>query len=139
MANTARVVWLEKLQFVGIDSTKHSVVLSTPDEENDTGVSPSDLLLLAVGGCTSYDVVNILTKKRERLTGLEVVVTGEQDQEPPWTFRKIQVQYRVRGKELREKAVYDAIRLSVEKYCSVVATLRETVELTYEVVILEDE
>ena len=122
-----------------LQCARHSVVLSTPDEENDTGVSPSDLLLLAVGGCTSYDVVNILTKKRERLTGLEVVVTGEQDQEPPWTFRKIQVQYRVRGKELREKAVYDAIRLSVEKYCSVVATLRETVELTYEVVILEDE
>lgn len=139
MAKTTRVVWLEKLQFVGIDSTKHSVVLSTLGEENGTGIVPSDLLLLAVGGCSSYDVVNILQKKQERLTGFEVSVTGEQDKDPPWTFRKIRVQYRVRGRGLREKAVHDAIRLSEEKYCSVVATLRETVEITHEVVILEDE
>jgi putative redox protein len=59
--------------------------------------------------------------------------------EPPWTFRKIRVQYRVCGKELREKAVHDAVRLSEEKYCSVAATLRGTVEITYDVVILEGE
>ena len=139
MAKTARVVWLEKQQFVGVDSTKHSVVLSAYDEENGTGISPSELLLLALGGCTSYDVVNILQKKRQRLTGLEVEVAGVQDDDPPWTFREIRVQYRVRGKGLREKAVHDAIRLSEEKYCSVAATLRGTVEITYEVVILEDE
>ena len=139
MAKTTRVVWLEKQQFVGVDSTQHSVVLSAHDEENGTGISPSDLLLLALGGCTSYDVVNILTKKRERLTGLEVVVTGEQDEDPPWTFREIRVQYRVRGKGLREKAVYDAIRLSEEKYCSVAATLRGTVEITYDVSIEQEE
>jgi len=139
MAKTTRVVWLEKQQYVGIDSTKHSVVLSAHDEENGTGISPSDLLLLALGGCASYDVVNILQKKRQRLTGLEVVVTGTQDPDPPWTFREIRVQYRVRGKGLREKAVQDAIRLSEEKYCSVAATLRGVVEITSDVVILEDE
>jgi putative redox protein len=115
------------------------VVLSAHDEENGTGISPSELLLLALGGCTSYDVVNILQKKRQPLTGLEVVVTGTQDEDPPWTFRGIRVQYRVRGKGLREKAVRDAIRLSEQKYCSVAATLRGTVEITYEVVILDQE
>jgi putative redox protein len=133
------VVWLEKQQFVGVDSTQHSVVLSAQDEQNGTGISPSDLLLLALGGCTSYDVVNILQKKRQRLTGLEVVVTGEQDEDPPWTFREIRVQYRVRGKGLREKAVHDAIRLSEQKYCSVAATLRGTVEITYDVIIEQEE
>lgn len=136
MAKSARVVWLEKQQFVGIDSTRHSVVLSAHDEENGTGISPSDLLLLALAGCTSYDVVSILQKKRQPLTGLEVVVIGEQDDDPPWTFRKIRVQYRVRGKGLREKAVHDAVQLSEEKYCSVAATLRGTVEITYDVTIL---
>jgi putative redox protein len=135
MAKTARVVWLEKQQFVGVDSTKHSVVLSAHDEENGTGINPSELLLLALGGCASYDVVNILQKKRQSLTGLEVSVTGVQDDDPPWTFREIRVQYRVRGKGLREKAVHDAIRLSEEKYCSVVATLRGTVEITHDVII----
>jgi len=139
MAKTTRVVWLEKQQFVGIDSSKHSVVLSAHDEENGTGISPSELLLLALGGSTSYDVVSILQKKRQQLTGLEVVVTGVQDEDPPWTFREIRVQYRVRGKGLREKAVHDAIRLSELKYCSVAATLRDTVEITYDVVILEKE
>ena len=139
MAKTTRVVWLEKQQFVGIDSSKHSVVLSTQDEENATGINPSDMLLLSLGGCTSYDVVNILTKKRQRLTGLEVTVTAVQDEDPPWKFREIRVQYRVRGKGLREKAVYDAVRLSEEKYCSVAATLRETVEITYDIVLLEDD
>jgi putative redox protein len=139
MAKTARVIWLEKRQFVGIDSSKHSVVLSAQDEDNGTGINPSDLLLLALGSCTSYDVVNILQKKRQRLTGLEVAVTAEQDEDPPWTFRKIHVQYRVRGRGLREKAVQDAIRLSEEGYCSVAATLRGAVELTYDYVLVEDD
>jgi putative redox protein len=139
MAKTARVIWLEKQQFVGIDSSKHSVVLSSQDEENATGISPSDLLLLALGACTSYDVVNILQKKRQRLTGLEVTVTAEQDKDPPWTFLKIHVQYRVRGRGLGDKAVQDAIRLSEEGYCCVAATLRGTVELTHDYVLVEDD
>ncbi|HHH42426.1 MAG TPA: hypothetical protein ENK56_10545, partial [Chloroflexi bacterium] len=74
---TVRVKWLEKLQFVGIDATKHSVVMSGQGKEDGVGMSPSQLLLVALGGCTAYDVVNILTKKRQQLTGLEVEVTGE--------------------------------------------------------------
>jgi putative redox protein len=138
MAKEARVVWLEKQQFVGIDSTKHSVVLSAHDEENGTGISPSDLLLLALGGCTSYDVVNILQKKRQPLSGLEVTVSAEQEAEAPWTFLRIHVQYSVRGRGIREKAVQDAIRLSEEKYCSVAATLRSSVEITYDYTITQE-
>jgi putative redox protein len=138
VAKTARVKWVEKRQFVGTDSSKHSVVMSSQDEENATGMSPSQLLLVALGGCTAYDVVEILQKKRQRLTGLEVVVTGEQEPHPPWTYRKIHVQYVVRGKELREKAVRDAIRISGEKYCSVAATVRGAAEITYDYSIIED-
>jgi putative redox protein len=139
MAKTTRVVWLDRQQYVGVDSSNHSVVMSAQDKENGTGMNPSDLLLVSLGGCAAYDVVSILQKKRQRLTGLEIAVTGEQDEEPPWTFRRIHVQYRVRGRELREKAVRDAIRLSEEKYCSVAATLRATVEITHDWVIIEDE
>jgi putative redox protein len=139
MGKTTRVVWLEKQQYVGIDSTKHSVVLSAQDEENGTGINPSDLLLLALGGCTSYDVVNILRKKRQPLTGLEVTVSAEQEEEAPWTFLKIHVQYDLRGRGLRDKAVRDAIRLSEEKYCSVAATLRGNVEIAYDYEITEEE
>jgi putative redox protein len=139
MRKTTRVVWLEKQQFVGIGSSKHSVVLSSQDDENGTGISPSDLLMLSLAGCTSYDVVSILYKKRQQLTGLQVTVTAEQDEDAPWIYRKMHVHYEVRGKGLREKAVQDAIELSETKYCSVAATLRETVCITYEYTIAEDE
>ena len=139
MDKTARVVWIEKQQYVGIDSGKHSVVLSAQDDENGTGVSPSRLLILSLAGCTSYDIVNILQKKRQQLTGLEVTVTAQQDDEPPWTYRKMHLRFEVRGKGLREKAVQDAIYLSESKYCSVAATLRGTVDITYDFTIVEDE
>lgn len=135
---TVRVKWLEKFQFVGIDSTRHSVVLSSPDEENGIGMKPSDLLLVALGGCTAYDVVNILAKKRQPLTGLEIEVAGEQQPEPPWKFTRIHLTYRLRGRGLDEKAVRDAIELSKNRYCSVSASLSETTEVTY-TYILEEE
>jgi len=139
MAKTVQVKWLEKRQFVGIDSTKHSVVMSSQDEENGIGMSPGQLLLVALGGCSSYDVVDILEKKRQRLTGLEVTVTGEQEAEPPWTYRTIHVHYAVRGRGLKEKAVRDAIELSQQKYCSIAATCREAAEVTFDYSIAEDE
>jgi len=139
MAKTVRVRWVEKRQFVGTDSSKHTVVMSSQDEENGTGISPSQLLMVALGGCTAYDVVDILQKKRQQLTGLEVTVTGEQEPDPPWTYRKIHIQYVVRGKGLRDKAVHDAIELSEQKYCSVAATLRGAVEVTYDYTMVEDE
>lgn len=138
MGKTVHVKWLEKRQFVGIDATKHSVVLSSQDEENATGMSPSQLLLVALGGCTAYDVVDILEKKRQHVTGVEVVVTGEQDAEPPWAYRTIHVHYEIRGRGLKEKAVQDAIELSEQKYCSVAATLRPSVAITYDYRVIEE-
>ena len=132
------VRWLEKLQFVGTDSSKHSVVLSSQDDENGVGMKPSELMLVALGGCSAYDVVNILTKKRKKLTGLEVSVSAEQLPDPPWTFVKIHMSYRLRGRDLTEKAVQDAIKLSKDKYCSVGATLSTRAEITYDYVIEEE-
>jgi putative redox protein len=139
MAGKASIQWVSKGQFVGTDSTKHSVVISTQDEENAVGMKPSDMLLVALGGCTSVDLVNILRKKRQHLTGLEIEITGEQDPDPPWAFRRIWMTYIVRGRGLPEKAVADAIRLSSEKYCSVKATLDKKVEIHTEYRIVEEE
>lgn len=125
---TATVKWIQGKQFIGVDLTKHSVVLSTPDE--GIGIKPSDLLLIAVASCTAVDVVEILAKKRMPLSHLEISSTGEQDQDPPWTFRKIHLHFKIGGKNLTEKAVEQAIQLSEEKYCSVAATVRATAEIT---------
>ena len=133
---TAIVKWIEGKQFIGIDSTNHSVVLSTPDE--GIGIKPSDLLLIAVASCTAVDVVEILAKKRTPLTYLEISSSGEQDQDPPWTFRKIHLHFKIKGKNLTEKAVEQAIQLSEEKYCSVAATIRPSAQITTDFEILPE-
>jgi putative redox protein len=124
------VKWLESRQFVGIDSTGHSAVLSSPAD--GVGIKPSDLLLISLAGCSAYDVVNILEKKRQKLDRLSIEVSGEQNPDPPWAFTHIHLIYRVRG-DVTKEAVNKAIELSEEKYCSVAATLRSSVELTWEV------
>ena len=139
MAGKTLIQWVGKGQFIGTDSTKHSVVMSTQNEENAIGMKPSDMLLVALGGCSSIDLVNILKKKRQQLTRLEIELSGEQDPDPPWTFRRIEMMYTVRGRGLSEKAVADAIRLSAEKYCSVKASLDKSVEIHTEYRIVEDE
>jgi putative redox protein len=126
--SSATVKWIGGKQFVGIDSTQHSVVLSTADE--GVGMKPSELMLVALAACTAVDVVEILAKKRLELSALEIGVQGQQDQDPPWTFRKIHLTYRLRGTGLTEKDVTQAIELSEEKYCSVAATLRGVAEIT---------
>jgi len=128
--STTTVQWLSGKRFVGIDSTNHSVVLSSKDE--GVGVKPSDMLLIALAACTAVDVVEILAKKRMPLDSMEIITTGEQDAEPPWTFRKIQLKYRLSGPGLTVKAVEQAIQLSEDKYCSVAATVRATAEITTE-------
>jgi putative redox protein len=135
----ATVKWTGKGEFVGTDSTKHSVVMSTQDEENATGLKPSEVLLVALGGCTGVDVVSILKKGRQKLLSLEIGLTGEQDPDPPWTFRKIHINYTLRGSDLSEQAVERAIKLSEDKYCSVRATISGIAEVSSSYVILRDE
>ena len=126
--SNATVRWAGGKQFIGIDSTKHSVLLSTVDE--GVGMKPSDLLLVSLASCTAVDVVEILAKKRLHLESLEISAEAQQDQDPPWTFRKIHLSFRLKGKDLTEKDVQQAIDLSEHKYCSVAATLRGVAELT---------
>jgi putative redox protein len=123
-------------RFVSTDSTGHSVVMSKPDE--NTGMKPSELILSALAGCTSVDVVDILAKKRSPLSYLEVQLSAEQDADPPWTFRKIYMKFIVKGEGLTEKNVQQAIDLSEEKYCSVAASLRGNVEIFTSFEILKD-
>lgn len=131
---TATIRWLSGKQFIGTDSTNHSVVISTPDE--GIGMKPSELLLVALASCTAVDVVEILRKKHVDLTGLEISATGEQQPDPPWTFRKIHLVYKVRGSGLTQQAAEMAVSLSEEKYCSVAATVRGMAEITTEIIVL---
>ncbi len=132
---TTTVRWVSGKQFVGMDSNQHAVVIS--GEDDPSGIRPSQLLLLSLSSCTAYDVVEILEKKRKPVSMLEIVADGEYADEAPWPFRKIHLTYRLRGKDLTEKAVTQAIELSEQKYCSVAATIRGVAQITTEYEILE--
>ena len=99
---STHVQWIGGQKYLGIDSTKHSIVLSSASE--GIGVKPSETLLLSLAACTAHDVVEILAKKRTPLSFLEIITTGEQDPTPPWPFRRIHLKYRVRGAGLTAKA-----------------------------------
>ncbi len=140
MSKVVNVTWLQSLQFVGTDSSKHSVVLSGQSEADGVGMKPSELLLVSLAGCTAYDVVNILRKKRKKLLDVRVSAEGTQSDAPPYPFVRIHLHYVVCGEGITERDAAKAIQLSREKYCSISATLAAGVEITsdYEIVPPED-
>ncbi|HEY0547038.1 MAG TPA: OsmC family protein [Pyrinomonadaceae bacterium] len=121
--------------FVGITPSGHAQVLDT-NHERASAATPVELLLVALGSCTAVDVVSILRKKREELTDYRVEVTGARRDEHPRAYTRMEVKHILRGRNLSEKAVAQAIELSETKYCSVAATLRPTVEIvsSYEII-----
>lgn len=125
----ATVKWSGQMQFTGIGNGGHSVPM---DGDNKTANSPMELVLIALCGCTVYDVVSILQKKREPFTAVEVSAEAEKAPDPPRVFTDVKLLYRVAGNVTR-KAVEDAVRLSEEKYCSVAAMLNKTARITYEI------
>ncbi len=106
------------------------------DHTRSSAASPVELLLIALGSCTAVDVISILRKKREQVTDYRVEVRGERRADYPRSYTRMEVRHIVRGHNVSEKAVAQAIQLSEEKYCSVAATLRPTVTInsTYEIV-----
>jgi putative redox protein len=133
-----KVTWVEKQQFVGTDSGRHSIVMSAHNEENTTGSKPSDLLLLALGGCASVDLVDILRKQRQKIHGVQAIVTGHQNAEAPWAFTGLHVEFILRGQALSAAAVERAIELSVNSYCSVGATLKQAAPITTSYKLVEE-
>lgn len=111
--------WTGGVQFLATDEAGRTVVTDSEGQ----GFKPPDLLLASLVGCAGIDVVRILEKKRQKVTSIEASVSKENCPDPPWTITKIEVRWVIRGHDLKEKAVKDAVRLAEEGYCSVSATL----------------
>jgi putative redox protein len=115
--------------FVAESPSGHAMVTSV-QHDRLTAASPMELLLIALGGCTGADVVSILEKKRQRITGYEIEVQAERRAEHPRIYTRIQVIHRVRGRAVDPRAVQHAVELSETKYCSVSAMLGASAELS---------
>src|ERR1700676_192050 len=122
----AKATWVEKRRFEGVASSGHPIVV---DGDKAGGNSPMELVLIGLCGCTGYDVVSILEKKREPFTSLQVRAEAERAAESPTVYTEIKLIYLVGGR-VSHKAVEDAVRLSKEKYCSVSAMLDKTAKIT---------
>ncbi len=130
--------WQGGFRFASQDTHGHALTVDAPQSEGDAfeGMMPGDLLLTSLGSCSGIDVVNILRRQRQEVTGIEISVTGEQLPDAPWTWVAIRLEYTVRGKGLRESAVRRAIELSEAKYCSIGATIggRAEISSTYSII-----
>ena len=130
----ARVKWVEDLQFLGESGTGHTIVMDGPEElgGHGTGMRPMELLLLGMGGCTSFDMVQMLKKGRQDIRDCVVEIDSERSDEIPKVFTKIHVRYTITGKDMKEAQVKRAVELSTEKYCSASLILAKTAEITHE-------
>ena len=124
--------WKHDDVFEGIAENDNTITFDG-DSAHAYGPSPMEAVLMALCGCTSVDVVSILHKKREPLTGLRVTATATQADSPPRVFTHIKLTYAVRGKVTR-KAAEDAVALSKNKYCSVSKMLEKAATIEYEIV-----
>src|SRR5208283_3777926 len=129
----ARATWIKKHRFNAVSDSGHTIVV---DGDKTAGSSPMELLLIGLCGCTGYDVVSILRKKREPFTSLQVKAEGERAATPPSVYTEIRLVYKVGGK-VSHKAVEDAVQLSEEKYCSVAAMLNKTAKISYRIEYLD--
>jgi putative redox protein len=138
---TVRSLLTGWMQFTAEAGSGHRVVLNAaaPDGGNDTGFRPMELLLAGLAGCTGMDVIAILRKKRQQVTGYEVLVRGVRAETHPMVFTEIAVEHIVAGRQLDPAAVARAIELSAGRYCGAGAMLGQTAKLTHTYRVLEAE
>ena len=136
----AQIKWVDGAMFLGESGSGHSVVMDGPEDHGgrNMGVRPMEMLLLGLGGCTSFDVMSILTKQRQQVTDCVAVIDAERADAVPSVFTKIHVHFKVSGKDLKDGSVERAVKLSAEKYCSASLMLEQAgVEITHSYEVIE--
>ena len=131
---TTRVKWLDNMSFVGESESGHSVVMDGPPEAGgrNLGIRPMEMLLLGLGGCSSFDIVSMLKKGKQDLIDCEVEISAKRADSAPKVFETIHLHFIVSGNDLSEKKVARAVELSAEKYCSASIMLGKSAKITHD-------
>ena len=135
----ATIKWVDGAMFVGTTGSGHAVVMDGPPEAGgrNLGPRPMEMVLTGMGGCTAFDVVDILKKGRQPVAGCTVELAAERAAEAPKVFTRIHIHFVVSGAGLKAAAVERAVKLSAEKYCSATIMLRPTVDITHDFEIVD--
>lgn len=128
------VKWIDNVSFVAETGSGHAVMMDGPPDHGGRNLAPRpmELLLAGLGGCTAFDVVQILKKARQPVQDCRIEIEAERASEPPAVFTKIHLRYVVSGKGVSEAQVQKAVQLSAEKYCSASVMLGKTAVITHE-------
>jgi putative redox protein len=137
----AKVTYTNGLQFVGEASSGHAIVMDgdTGVGGHNTGLRPMELLLVSLGGCTGMDVISIMKKKQQDVTGFEININGQKAESYPKKFTDITIEYIVRGRGISEEALKKSIDLSMNKYCSIKASLEGTAKISFSYRIIQEQ
>ena len=125
-----QVTWVGGQLFEAADDAGHTILTGS----DPRSFKQPNLLLASLAACAGIDLVAILEKKRQKVTGIEANLSKQNAPEPPWTIEKIEIEWVVRGHNLSEKAVRDAVHLAEGKYCSVAASLKSEIVMTIRLV-----
>ena len=138
-AMKTRVKWIEDRTFLGQSGSGHSVIMggAATGGGPDAGVRPMEMLLLGLGGCTAYDVVDILEKSRQPVSDVAIEIEGERAGDIPKVFTEIHVRYIVTGPGLDPAKVERAVSLSADKYCSATVVLGASAKISHAIEIVD--
>ena len=133
------VRWTDGMTFLAETGSNHVVAMDGAPDGGGRNLAPRpmEMVLVGTGGCAAYDVVVILKKSGQEVTGCEVKVTAERAETDPKVFTRIHMHFTVRGRSLKKNVVEHAVRLSHEKYCSASIMLGKTAEITKAVDLVE--
>jgi len=136
----ARIKWVEQVSFLGETESGHAVLMDGPAEGGgrNLGPRPMEMVLLGTGGCTTYDVIHILKKGRQKVTDCVVEIQADRATEDPKIFTKIHFHFVVTGKDLKTEQVERAIKLSAEKYCSASIMLGKSADITHDFEVIQE-
>ena len=139
MSTTARISWVDGALFVAESGSGHTLTMDgAPDiGGRNLAARPMEVLLMGMGGCTAIDVVSMLRKQRQDIEGVEVSLVAERADDHPKVFTSVKLVYTIRGRKLNKALVERAVTLSDEKYCSATAMVKESAEVTHEIVLIE--
>jgi putative redox protein len=130
----ARIKLIEGVTLVGESQSGHAVVIDGAAEigGKNLGLRPMEMVLMGLGGCTAMDVLSILHKARQEVTDFSIDLSAERSEAHPKVYTSIHVHYVVKGRHLEDKQIGRAVKLSMEKYCSVTAMLAKTATITHD-------